>query len=578
MQSLCTAQSIKPADLTSAGNLGEERMDTSQITGGTGSFYKVDSGKTRHQAGLDGMSISIKDEMSGSIEEPVLKDPRSLFAGRQNTGASPAYRFARNYTVQEIMTSPEKAASFEKEYLLGEAEYFASARDPESKLTYDGYQLDTKTGKPQEPRDWSAPSKECLDIAICLKAIQGDPRAVLVVGKGDVEASKKIAADILDKKMDTYMKFQEDYPGYNGMLPWFKIGDKITPTDDWAGKIPGLDNGEWLWTLVTAENVLRDAGFEKIADKYDTYLEKVNEKVADIFYDHEAGKVRADVIIKDQYSADTQYETNTGPGMKYLSGDDAVHEGSMMVMYVTLFGRGLPQDATDRIWSKTEMTRVEHKYGTTWQGCNGAPHESWSYLFLPKREIPEFNDLFRIREKIRTQNAAQRGYPGLAAATNPPGDGPGYVDYVGIEGVGLFELDKNNTFAIYGAFPLLLECSDNKDIQGNYGLAWLLNMLQAPKMQGPFGGGESGTNDGTAVSHMKTIDGTFPNIVAMAGGLHRETAEALRQRGKYKQFEKIMLNEYYHAFGKEPLKEPYGFALPAKSVPTEHVKDYTSSP
>jgi hypothetical protein len=551
------------------------KMDSRQIAGGAGSLYGIDPGRTREPVnGSDGIFINIKDEMAGSVESNATQDPRKLFARKEDTAQLPPFRFAGKYSVQEIISDPQKAASFEKDYLLQEAEYFAIARNPESMLTYDGYQLDEKTGKPLEPRAWSAPSKECLDLAICIKAVKGDPKAALVVGKGNVEASKRIAADILDKKMDTYMKFNEKYPGYGGLLPWFKSGKEITPTDDWVGRIPGLDNGEWLWTLVTSEKVLRDQGYEKIADKYAAYLDKINDKAVEIFYDKEAGKVRADVTVTDPGSADSKYETASGNGVKYLTGEDAVHEGSMMVMYVTLFGKGLPEDAPARIWDGTKMTRKEHEYGTTWTGCNAAPHESWAHLFMPTREIKEFKDLFRIREEIRTQNAANRRYPGFAAATNPPGGGPGYIDNVGIEGAGLFELKKNDTFAIYGTFPLLLECSDQNGKTGNYGLAWLLNTLKAPAMQGPLGGGESASNDGKAVSYMKTIDGSFPNVVAITGGLQKETADALRQLGKFEQFQKIMLGEYREAFGNEPLKEPCGFAPPSREVPTGHVKEY----
>ena len=40
-----------------------------------------------------------------------------------------------------------------------------------------------------------------------------------------------------------------------------------------------------------------------------------------------------------------------------------------------------------------------------------------------------YRDLFRIREKIRTQNAAARGYPGFSSSINAPGDTPtaGYL-------------------------------------------------------------------------------------------------------------------------------------------------------
>ena len=105
-------------------------------------------------------------------------------------------------------------------------------------------------------------------------------------------------------------------------------------------------------------------------------------------------------------------------------------------------------------------------------------------------------------------------------------------------------------------------------------MAWLLNMLQTQKMQGPLGGGESATNDGTKISPMKTIDGTLPNVLAMTGGLAAETAEMLKSKGLYDRFMKIVEGELKEAMGTESLKEPVGFALPRVKVPTDNIPDY----
>ena len=76
------------------------------------------------------------------------------------------------------MNNPEKAESFINDYISHEAPYFALARHPESGLSFDGVSLDTNTGKLKEIRNWSAPSKECLDIALCIKAIEGGSKGV----------------------------------------------------------------------------------------------------------------------------------------------------------------------------------------------------------------------------------------------------------------------------------------------------------------------------------------------------------------------------------------------------------------
>ena len=57
---------------------------------------------------------------------------------------------------------------------------------------------------------------------------------------------------------------------------------------------------------------------------------------------------------------------------------------------------------------------------------------------------------------------------------------------------------------------------------------------------------------------MKTIDGTFPNILAMTGGLGKETAELLKNRGLYGRFREIVEGELKEGFGSGNLKELSG--------------------
>ncbi len=500
-------------------------------------------------------------------EEPFLQKIKQPSAGKAD--AKP-FKFASKYTVQEIMSDPVKAKAFEQDYLKGEGEYFSLARDKKTGLIFDGFNLDEKTGQIKDVRFWSAPSKESLDIGLCIKALEGDKKAALVVSKDNPCMAKQVAADILKKKMDSYMDFHKKNPGYGGFLPWIYIKDEVTPAGDWVGAIPGLDNGEWVWSVLSAERALRKSGMTELADKYKEYSDLLTSKLGKIFYDKEAGKIRADVQVVTPESADTEYKTSKNiPGKCDYLGD--FHEGLMLILFVSLFGKDISEDDQKKIWGNVHTKRVEHKHGTTWEAWCGSAHESWAYLFLPFRDIPEYKDLFRIREEIRTQNAAERGYPGLGASTNEPG-GTGYLSACGIEGIGTMEPVHNDKFAIYGVFPTLQECAGKTE--GNHGMAWLLNMLKANKMQGPLGGGESATNDGKKACCVKTVDGTFPNLLAMTGGLEHEMADVLKDYGIYDKFIHIMESKYKEAFGTEPLKEPKGLAIPSVSVPTDGSGDY----
>ncbi len=246
----------------------------------------------------------------------------------------------------------------------------------------------------------------------------------------------------------------------------------------------------------------------------------------------------------------------------------------MLILYVCLFGRDLPADGAQRIWSDIIMKRIETRYGTTWEGWYASSHEEWAFLFIPLRDIPGYRDLFRIREKIRSCNAREKGYPGFA--TSCLVDRENYIDKAGIEGVVSHPLINNHTFALYGAFPLLLECAGREG--KNYGLAWLHTMLMADRMQGPMGAGESGSNDGTKASDVKTIDGSFTINLALCGGLEKETAELLKHEKVYDRFREIMTGEYRETFVSEPLREPVDFALPGVSVPKGILGDYEWAP
>lgn len=124
---------------------------------------------------------------------------------------------------------------------------------------------------------------------------------------------------------------------------------------------------------------------------------------------------------------------------------------------------------------------------------------------------------------------------------------------------------------------MIQQGADNSDPK-KYGLAWLANMLHGPRAQGPLGSGESGRNDGTAISDMKTMDGSVLITLAMMGGIEHEAADTLKSRGVYERFVEIMMRQYEEAFGAVPLNEPVDFAAPRAGIPRDRLPDYQESP
>lgn len=474
-------------------------------------------------------------------------------------------------TAAEVMSSAAKTQALMKDLLSREADYFDIARHPETGLAFDGVNMDTKTGLVKEIRHWSAASKEALDIGLITKAIEGNPMAVQVVGRGDARMARQRAVDILSRKMASLETFAKERPGYGGMLPWYYVGGKdkpITPTEGWPSSVPALDNGEMAWAMLTAEHVLRRNGFTTVADSYKRYVDRMAEYVMPMFYDEKEGKIRMTVEILDPASPKSGYRQPLGQKPNWISGEHGVHEGMMMVHFATSFGKNVPQAVKDRLWDGIKMNRVEHQDGTTWQAFWGSSHESWQYLFMPMRDDKRYEQLFRTRETIRANNANRRGYGGLATSTNNPDESKGYLSAAGIEGIGTQPVTNNHTFAIYGAFPMLLEESRKPaGAAGNVGVAWMANMLNARDQYGPYGGGESGFNDGTMVAYNKTADGTFTNLLGMMGGVERETADMLKAQGKYGEFMKRLGSEYDETFTGARLRSPSALVAPKTVLP-----------
>ena len=91
------------------------------------------------------------------------------------------------------------------------------AYDSNSGLTLDGQQINLRTGMPfGEPRKFTSPKDESLQIAILAKVLNGDERAKVLY-------SAEEALDILKKKIQSYERISQAYPGLGGFLPLLKV-------------------------------------------------------------------------------------------------------------------------------------------------------------------------------------------------------------------------------------------------------------------------------------------------------------------------------------------------------------------
>jgi len=424
--------------------------------------------------------------------------------------------------------------------------------DGETGLTYDGHAIDAKTGKlAGGPRNWSAASKESLDIMLLVKAVQGDRVAQLsIAGPGRPSEAVAIALDRLARKIESYATFNKSYPAFGGFLPWFRVDGKpgerrMVPMADWKNKAPGLDNGQLAWSVYYAARALRDAGQLRLAAKYESQLSLMKTNVVRMFYDPTRGALRAEARFRGSERRppnDNEYENNKENDY-YL--EDAA-EGMAMVHFADLFGnwRNNPGGQA-AIWAKARrepavFTTEDGKKITVARGWRFSSHEDWAHLILPIGDVPVAAKLYENAQRVRTIYAAEGQRPGLYASTHLPQDGdgpPAYENAMGVPSVATQGTAPLPVYAPYAAFPLALV---NKPLF----VTWLKNMLSAPRMFGPNGIGESFQQDGRKIAPVLTWDGKVLPLVAYSGGIAGDVRKMLKADGLYNRFVQTVANDH----------------------------------
>jgi hypothetical protein len=149
------------------------------------------------------------------------------------------------------------------------------------------------------------------------------------------------AVDILTTKMKTYEKWNATYPGYGGYFPWvFVYDDRIEPSPDWQSptyRVPALDNGELIWTLLAASAALTKAGYTSLGDRYQRYFQLMADTSVMIFHDGD-GHIRGVTHIIDPKAKPTvnNYELARPCGDPCFLDDP--YEGELMAFFMDLYG------------------------------------------------------------------------------------------------------------------------------------------------------------------------------------------------------------------------------------------------
>lgn len=171
-------------------------------------------------------------------------------------------RFSPSYTQDELRAN---STAFENDIFFWESGFSGAngvGYNPKNGMTYDGVILNQTTGiaNISERHPFSAASKESLHVMILAHAIAGDPRAMTLLSPNEPAAAPSLAAEILGNKLQSYITFNQSYPGFGGFLPWFLAnGTELQPTSDWVNRVPALDNSELFWAVYGLVEVLQSS-------------------------------------------------------------------------------------------------------------------------------------------------------------------------------------------------------------------------------------------------------------------------------------------------------------------------------
>ena len=465
--------------------------------------------------------------------------------------SNPPCRFAPSFTKKEIVNNPEP---FIQDVLYWEGHWtkpgagFKGANG----MTYDGTLLNITTGlqwkEASGRHNFSAASKESLHVMVLAQALAGDASAARVVSPNAPAQAQEVAYGIMKTKLATYLAFNETYPGFGGILPWYNnTNPTIEPTSDWVDRVPGLDNGELIWAVYGAVQALgssSQAKYRNLGKQWQSWLDYTKKNVARMFYLGD-GKICAVVDLKQDLEPNDPNQNYTceagSNGSPGLLNDP--YEGELFAWWIYFFG-GLSNADKKAIWiaKRPKLVAVEyHKGGvgpiTVQQGFWFSSHEQWKVLEMPYYDVNIVKRVYTNAERARTCNSAILHIPGEFASVNNVTDSSGqiigYISDTGIPSISSQTTFENDVITPYAVFPTLL-------VQGErgraVGMAWWWNMVTGKKMQNPYGSTESERIDGTAVSSFVSWDSKITTVAALLGGVVDLVREKMKTDGIYSQF------------------------------------------
>lgn len=517
----------------------------------------------------------------------------------------PVCRFSPGYSQAGILQNPK---AFANDIFYWEGHFHANnvGYNTANGMTYDGTLLDSKTGLATDKHPFSAASKESLQIMVYVHALAGDPRAALFLSPKNPSRAPSLAASILTTKLKTYLAFNETYPGFGGFLPWFLANETtIQPTSDWVNRVPALDNGELIWAVYAAVEVLScspNPEWHALAAGWQGWLDYTKKNAARVFYNGTGRVCAVSGLTNQALQPNDPKQTYSCEGGETNILNDP-YEGELFTWWLYFFGGLSIKDKND-LWlvKRPQLVRTEYvgSYDTSASYHSGysfnysgatvtsrhigpitvqrgfwlSSHEQWKVLEMPYFDVDIVKRVYHNAERVRTCNSVIMGRnAGMFASVNnitDPVTGQiiGYISNAGVPEVSNQTAQELDVITPYSVFPTVL-------FDEGIALSWYKNMLDGKGMQNPYGSSESQRRDGTGISAFVSWDSKITTVNALLGGIIKFTKAKMVKDGIYEDFIHVTEREYGRVFGNSLNGEGVALCAPAYQVPVVNVTDFT---
>ncbi|KAK5938720.1 hypothetical protein PMZ80_008912 [Knufia obscura] len=531
------------------------------------------------------------------------------FAPRQAAPQHAVCRFSPQFSHDEIL---HNSTAFEASIFYWDGQFHQDSvgYHQQNGLTIDNTMLGYATGLPQplssfgpSPARVSNARNEAYHIMLNTLAINGSLSASTFIYPANPSSAAQIAASILSSKLQTYLTFNNAYPGYGGFLPDFRSdGTMMEPTHiDQAsdsGKLSAADNGLLMWAVYGLINTLEMSGrpaMQQLGSSWARWFMYARANAKNIFMRATIpGDVCAIATLKPSFYTDVFGQNYTCERQDCLNNDP--FEGELLTwkrpqLIATNYtgsvvdGSQTQPGATD--YSHESIKKRHITPITVQKGLHFASNEQIKLLFLPYRDVEIVSRVYMNAEYVRTCNSVLMGRtpgmfsrtPNATVSSSAPNSSMAIeteqIQNAGVPSAAVFQEQELDMITPSSVFPTIL-------FDRGIGLAWYKNMLDGKQMQSVYGSLAATRRDGSAVAREVNWENKAPTLLALLGGIVDIVRDGMKRDNIYDEFIQVTEREYGDVFessrngGAALMGEKVGLCMPNAQVPGQTLNDFST--